>query len=89
MGTAQEHREKREYALSLAYERIVGEFLTAVPVIESIWFERIEPDHWSIVHPAWRAHPDRKDLRIEPLRFSWRVFCLSDQAATSRSFSEA
>lgn len=25
----------------------------------------------------------------EPLRFSWRVFCLSDQAATSRSFSEA
>lgn len=26
---------------------------------------------------------------IEPLRFSWRVFCLSDQAATSRSFSEA
>ncbi|MDH1089051.1 hypothetical protein N5C79_21350 [Pantoea brenneri] len=68
MGTAQEHREKREYALSLAYERIVGEFLTAVPVIESIWFERIEPDHWSIVHPAWRAHPDRKDLRID---FNW------------------
>ena len=26
---------------------------------------------------------------LEPLRFSWRVFCLSDQAATSRSFSEA
>ncbi|WP_249819498.1 restriction endonuclease [Escherichia coli] len=26
---------------------------------------------------------------FEPLRFSWRVFCLSDQAATSRSFSEA
>ena len=30
-----------------------------------------------------------KSIQIEPLRFSWRVFCLSDQAATSRSFSEA
>lgn len=31
----------------------------------------------------------KEDRRNEPLRFSWRVFCLSDQAATSRSFSEA
>lgn len=68
MGTAQEHREKREYALSLAYERIVDEFLTAIPVIESILFERIKSDDWSIVHPAWRVHYDRKDLRID---FNW------------------
>ena len=31
----------------------------------------------------------RDAIQHEPLRFSWRVFCLSDQAATSRSFSEA
>ncbi|SAZ52075.1 Uncharacterised protein [Enterobacter kobei] len=32
---------------------------------------------------------NNNDDIFEPLRFSWRVFCLSDQAATSRSFSEA
>lgn len=65
MGTPQEHREKREYALSIAYERIVDEFLADIPVIERILLERIEPDHWSIVHPAWRNHPDRAGMRIE------------------------
>lgn len=65
MGTPQEHREKREYALSIAYERIVDEFLADIPVIERIMLERIEPDHWSIVHPAWRNHPDRIGLRID------------------------
>lgn len=68
MGTAQEHREKREYALTIAYERIVDEFLAAIPVVQSILLERIESDHWSIVHPAWRNHPDRIDLRID---FNW------------------
>lgn len=36
-----------------------------------------------------QVHKLSGERDFEPLRFSWRVFCLSDQAATSRSFSEA
>lgn len=52
---------------------------------------RFELDHFNIkvsmVEPVW--FKTNLGNHSEPLRFSWRVFCLSDQAATSRSFSEA
>jgi len=67
MGTNIEHMRKRELAISLAYERFVVEFMEVLD-ISNIQLERIEPGHWSIVHPAWRNHPDRIDLHID---FNW------------------
>lgn len=67
MGTAQEHRDKREVALNLAYDGFVDAFLDILPV-DDISLERIGPEHWSIVHPAWRNHPDRQHLNMD---FNW------------------
>ncbi|EPE4835626.1 TPA: hypothetical protein ACSTJZ_001151 [Serratia fonticola] len=67
MGTAQEHRDKREVALNLANDGFVDAFLGVLPV-EDISLERIGQEHWSIVHPAWRNHPDRQHLKIN---FNW------------------
>ena len=64
MGTAHEHREKREIALSLAYAGLVEACLDILP-IEDILLERINEYHWSIVHAAWRSHPERKHLKVD------------------------
>ncbi|MEI7065299.1 hypothetical protein WCU84_16760 [Dickeya chrysanthemi] len=67
MGTAQEHREKREIALSLANAGFVEAFLGVLP-IDDILLDRIVPEHWSMVNPAWRNHPERKHLKVD---FNW------------------
>ncbi|MCS3432937.1 hypothetical protein [Klebsiella sp. BIGb0407] len=64
MGTAHEHREKREIALSLANAGFVEAFLGVLPV-EDILLDRIAPEHWSIVNPTWRNHPERKHLKVD------------------------
>ncbi len=51
MGTAQEHREKREIALSLAHAGFVEAYLGLLPV-KDILLDRIAPTHWSMVNSA-------------------------------------
>ncbi|KHJ69306.1 hypothetical protein QU24_04530 [Pantoea rodasii] len=67
MGTLQEHNKKRTFALELAMVAIEGAFGETLPVSE-IRLERLSPDLWSVVHPAWRLHHDRLHLNID---FNW------------------
>lgn len=67
MGTAQEHRDIRERALVGAKFTITEKFVGVLPV-DDILLERIEAEHWAIVHPSWRDHPARKVFNID---FNW------------------
>lgn len=65
MATLQEHRQKR--ALALAILTIDDNFGHVLPV-NLIRLDKIVPDDWAIVHPAWRQHPNRAFLGID---FNW------------------
>lgn len=67
MATLQEHRQKRAQALALAILTIDDNFGDVLPV-HAIRLEKIVPDDWAVVHPAWRQHPDRALLGID---FNW------------------
>lgn len=67
MATLQEHRQKRAQALALAILTIDDNFGHVLPV-NLIRLDKMVPDDWAIVHPAWRQHPDRAFLGID---FNW------------------
>lgn len=67
MGTAKEHRDIRERAIEGVMLTITEKYVGVLPV-EDILLERIEADHWAIVHPSWRNHPARKAFSID---FNW------------------